>query len=154
MKEDTYEWAHAWTVIQSAAHGFLTLLTWTPRLLWTPLHSIQTTAPKLREAQSGLAFPQSAQTGLASRSLGTRGFLTFPELFSSNRPPESPSFSSSKNIDSVDVSGPELTLEELRPSILLLGLVLLLVISILSGGRLPWVNCCSMHARIPPTHIL
>mmetsp|Transcript_4921 Transcript_4921/g.10578 ORF Transcript_4921/g.10578 Transcript_4921/m.10578 type:complete len:201 (+) Transcript_4921:114-716(+) len=50
-----------------------TLLTCTPRLLWTPLHSMQTTTPRFSDAQSGSRLPQSAQTGLSSSILGTSG---------------------------------------------------------------------------------
>mmetsp|Transcript_27058 Transcript_27058/g.54076 ORF Transcript_27058/g.54076 Transcript_27058/m.54076 type:complete len:232 (-) Transcript_27058:309-1004(-) len=44
-----------------------TLDTCTPRLRWTPLHSMHTSTPMLSEAQSGAAAPQSAHVPLASK---------------------------------------------------------------------------------------
>ena len=61
--------------LRSSSRTDLILLTWTPRLRWTPLQSMHTTTPRFRLTQSGSLAPQSAQKGLASNIFLTAGFF-------------------------------------------------------------------------------
>ena len=56
----------------------LTLDIWTPRLRWTPEHSMQRSTPRFRDAQSGSGAPHSAHTSLPCTFLRTSiGFSCF-----------------------------------------------------------------------------
>jgi len=48
-------------LLQESRLSDLTLEMWEPRFLWIPEHSMQTSIPRLMEAQSGFSLPQSAQ---------------------------------------------------------------------------------------------